>query len=1347
VTEPLARKSGVMAASQADFSAPAPYIWGMPSDDDVSESDYADTPYVPTGPRRSTFTPPPRSTSADAEQSTPPAVDAEPAAPVPSGTGGSRDADGSHGADESHDDELHDDDELANALADQVAQYTATGSISIVSREAELSAAELADAAPADTDEPTADTDEPTVNADEPTVNADATPVGPEASVEPVIDSGTVVEPEPATASTAPPVVTAESEPSAEFSVGPAAVTSESAPPEFEVEEVDTEAAEPAASSPVAAPPIENIPSTLVFDENGLPVRPQRTSLPDELLVQELDEEARGSGDTLGVIGKLESQLQLRQEEAREFTNWEAAMLVIGTPEALDTVEQARPEFAGVVPPTGVMDIIPSAAPPASAQPTEAPSGAGPETAPLPSERFDPFASWAPPPADARQPGPPPPAGFAEQDLAERDAVEQDSADVEVQAETDSGNPLSGPEPSAVVDPEPTGPEPSAVVDPESDAAAVVEAHPTDFEALLSQPIDETPDDTPLPWLAGPLSEGATEEQPESPEAQVESEAPTPDSEPGSEEQSDGDADAETESRPQSAEESDAASDAASDDSSAEENDAARDEESSAAHPEEDRDAEAEPEPQPWSFSDPVPEVPDIPAPEAVDPATPVFLAPEPPAETTDPTTDTDSSEEGGDEEAGVVEELPPPAQQPWDPAAPVDFLEPGEVSAHEAADQPGPTTADESYSPEAADEDGPLDQEPRSPTAEEPSPPVYDLIEPPAPWTPAPGAPVDVVTASPFEVLLPEDEAVVAPFPVVDQVPLHPTFASSGLLGADDEFASIATGSQPVVSSYLDVEFEDDVDEVDRAFPDPTAVHAVSTDGVVDLAPITAGVAIQPLASPRIPTEQVVLDDSVIVPQNPKIFSLELSGEEPTPVEQRVGRASRMFWLWFATNSSVVSVAFGGALFSLGISLRQAILAAFIGVAISFLPLGLGTLAGKWSGQPTLVVSRATFGIAGNILPAVLALLTRLFWGAVLLWLLAATSARILVGARLSGGVTELQLTLIVMAVGFIVALVIAYFGYPLFSRLQLVLSALSAVLIIGLIALTWHAIDFRAALTVGDGPWVLLITGIVLVFSFVGLIWASSGGDLARYQRPQSSGATASLWASFGATLPAFVLVSYGALLAASDPETASGLASTPIDTIAGLIPSWYPIPLLIATALSLLSGVTLSIYSGAFALQAVGVRLQRQWAVAAVGVLLFAVAILLTFTVGDLPVIFRDVATSLAVPVAAWAGIFAAEMIIRRRRFDAVSLLKPGGVYPQFNWINFTMLIVAAVIGYGFTSATVAWLSWQGYGFTIFGVSLTSEWGGTDIGVLIALVLGLLTPFVSGVRSVRRQERAYV
>jgi purine-cytosine permease-like protein len=472
-------------------------------------------------------------------------------------------------------------------------------------------------------------------------------------------------------------------------------------------------------------------------------------------------------------------------------------------------------------------------------------------------------------------------------------------------------------------------------------------------------------------------------------------------------------------------------------------------------------------------------------------------------------------------------------------------------------------------------------------------------------------------------------------------------------------------------------------------------------------------------------------------------VFAPELSGSRPTPLDQRVGRASRLFWLWFAANSSVLSIAFGAAIFSLGMSLRQAVVAVFIGVAISFLPLGLGTLAGKWSGQPVMIVSRATFGHFGNILPATIALISRLFWGAVLLWMIAAATARILVRAGLAGPLTELQLMVIVMAVSFLLALSVAFFGYALFARIQLVLAILSAVLIVALGVVTWPAVDISTALTVADGPVILVVTGVVLVFSFVGLVWANSSGDLARYQRPSSSGGVSMLWASFGMTVPAFLLIGYGTLLAASSNATAAGLGSSPIDTIAAMLPGWYPVPLIAATVLSLLSGVILSIYSGGFALEATGVKVTRSVAAVIVGLLVFAVAIALGFTVNNVVMVFRDLATTLAVPVAAWAGIFSAEMILRRRRFDTGSLLARGGIYPDVHWRNFSMLLVASVIGWGFTSAALPGLTWEGYLFTAVGVPLSSPLGATDLGVLVSLVLGLLTPFVVGISTIRSQE----
>ncbi|MCO5293800.1 MAG: cytosine permease [Homoserinimonas sp.] len=479
----------------------------------------------------------------------------------------------------------------------------------------------------------------------------------------------------------------------------------------------------------------------------------------------------------------------------------------------------------------------------------------------------------------------------------------------------------------------------------------------------------------------------------------------------------------------------------------------------------------------------------------------------------------------------------------------------------------------------------------------------------------------------------------------------------------------------------------------------------------------------------------------AVAAMKTPRGFQVEQVGVEPTPVEQRAARAARGFWLWFAINSSVVSVVFGGAILSLGLSLRQALIATLAGVALSFLPLGLGALAGKWSSQPTMVVSRAAFGHVGNALPSLLALAIRVFWGALLLWFLAAGSARILAGAELDFGLGEGLLTFIFVGLGFVLALLVSTFGYGLLARLQMVVTVGSSLLLIGFIVITWPMVDLEQALTIPDGSWMLVVTGAILVFSFVGLAWAVSSSDLARYQRSGSSAVTTVLWSTFGATIPAFVLIAYGALLAASSPDTAKGLIESPLDTIALMIPIWYPAPLLAFLALGLLSGVALSMYSGGLALQSLGGSIRRPVGAALIAILIGAVGALFAASGADLIELLRDVATSLAVPVAAWAGIFGAEMMIRNKHFDSASLVKPGGIYPSVIWRNLVALLVASAIGFGLTSASVGWLSWQGYLLPYLGG--TSDLASSDVGVLVAMAIGLLAPIILGIPAIRRQE----
>ena len=70
---------------------------------------------------------------------------------------------------------------------------------------------------------------------------------------------------------------------------------------------------------------------------------------------------------------------------------------------------------------------------------------------------------------------------------------------------------------------------------------------------------------------------------------------------------------------------------------------------------------------------------------------------------------------------------------------------------------------------------------------------------------------------------------------------------------------------------------------------------------------------------------------------------------------------------------------------------------------------------------------------------------------------------------------------------------------------------------------------------------------------------------------------------------------------------------------------------------------------------------------------------------------------------------------------------------------------ILAAATVIGWGFTSADVVGLSWQGFLFAPLGISATDLWATSNVGVFAALAVGLIATLATALPSVRRQERS--
>src|SRR5690625_5817803 len=99
----------------------------------------------------------------------------------------------------------------------------------------------------------------------------------------------------------------------------------------------------------------------------------------------------------------------------------------------------------------------------------------------------------------------------------------------------------------------------------------------------------------------------------------------------------------------------------------------------------------------------------------------------------------------------------------------------------------------------------------------------------------------------------------------------------------------------------------------------------------------------------------------------------IETAGIEIITESQRTAKPSDLFWPWFAANVSVFGMSYGSYLLGFGISLWQATVVGIIGIVISFALCGVIAIAGKRGSTPTMILSRAGFGVQGQKVPGVI--------------------------------------------------------------------------------------------------------------------------------------------------------------------------------------------------------------------------------------------------------------------------------------------------------------------------------------------------------------------------------------
>ncbi len=477
-----------------------------------------------------------------------------------------------------------------------------------------------------------------------------------------------------------------------------------------------------------------------------------------------------------------------------------------------------------------------------------------------------------------------------------------------------------------------------------------------------------------------------------------------------------------------------------------------------------------------------------------------------------------------------------------------------------------------------------------------------------------------------------------------------------------------------------------------------------------------------------------------------PGALTIERTGIEIVPESDRTAKPRDLFWPWFAANVSVFGMSYGSFVLGFGISFWQATVVSIIGIVVSFLLCGLIAIAGKRGSAPTMVLSRAAFGVHGQKVPGIVSWLTSIGWETFLAIMAVLATATVI--TQLGGDGESIALRIIATVI--VAALIVAasVLGYHTIMKLQSLLTWVTGAVTILYIILAIPHIDLAAVASLPSGSMGQVIGALVMVMTGFGLGWINIAADWSRYQKRTASDGAIVAWNTIGGAAAPVILVIFGLLLAGSDPALAAEISFDPVGALAKLLPVWVLVPFLLTAVLALVSGAVLGIYSSGLTLISLGIRIARPAAAGIDGLILTLGTIWVVFVSDDFLGPFQSFLITLGVPLAAWAGILIADILRRRKDYDENALFDARGRYGSWDWVSIGTMIVASIIGWGFVvngfAEAAPWNNWQGYLLGLVG-GKEGEWAYANLGVFFALVLSFLVTWFARAGKIRQQEAA--
>ncbi len=456
---------------------------------------------------------------------------------------------------------------------------------------------------------------------------------------------------------------------------------------------------------------------------------------------------------------------------------------------------------------------------------------------------------------------------------------------------------------------------------------------------------------------------------------------------------------------------------------------------------------------------------------------------------------------------------------------------------------------------------------------------------------------------------------------------------------------------------------------------------------------------------------------------QSNEVFQLETEGIGIIRPNYRRGKPRELFFVWFAAVLTFTGVVIGQLFTALGLNIVESLAVAVL-CSFSFAILGWVSASGPRGGTVTLTISRASFGVRGNVVPAFFSWLSAVGWEAVTMVL---TVFALLSLSQIAGGPSHgTAITLVALVVAILLTYIVPLFGHATVVFIQrylaYALAASGALLLIAVMShVNWAFSPSSKSLAAqGVIPTFLLALSIGLISTVWG--WTNFAADYSRYLPAETSSKTIVGYTFLGGGIASFVVMAFGILLGTFINPHA--YAANPVLAIAHAVPVWGVVPFLAVVILGDVTANYLNSYSSGMSFLSMGIPIRRWSAVLIDAAICTLIALYALFLAPGFVNFFENFLSLNILVIGPWTAIYLVYHWRAKGRYDTQSLvlMAPESAYWYQRGVNWAALIaffVGAFVTF-WTVNSALWIS-----------PLSTHWfGGADLSAYVAPVFtGLL------------------